>query len=92
MGTARNGVMMSDEGRMTVSRPIILYAIPTNSIVVIHGFDTSITRNRRAKDLPSCYPSKPFFVWRTGSPDEIGFVCSKKNKTGYFNDKTFRNT
>ena len=73
--------MMSCKWWMTVSRPIILYAIPANSIVIIHGFDTSTALNRGAKDLPSHYPSKPFFVWRTGSPDETGFVCSEKNKT-----------
>jgi hypothetical protein len=84
--------VVSEKWQVTVSRPIILYAIPANSNVVIYGFDTSIARNRRAKDLTSHNPSKPFFVWRTGSPDKIGFICSKKNKTEYFNDKTFRNT
>jgi hypothetical protein len=38
-------------------RPIILYPLPANSSVVIHGFGIITARNYRAEDLTSRYPS-----------------------------------
>lgn len=74
--------------RIHVNEPRMVWGIPAyhsihspaNCTEVIHGFDTSIARSRRAKDLNSRQPSKSFLEGGPDLPMRSGSFALRKTR------------